>query len=285
LYKTDLVELAERKPAVVLHRYVRRYTAWLDRGTRIVRRRHFPSGLIPLIINFDADVRIRRGSSAEWTRHRTFTAGLHDVFTTSESAGPNFGVQIDLTALGARLLYGQPLEALANRIVDYDDMSGVSCERLSSKLFDAPTWAARFDVLDHEIASRVAAARPLNARIERAWETLIRTGGRERIENVRRETGWSERHFAASFRHEFGLTPKAFANVLRFGRAAQLLSGGSLSGLSDVALACGYFDQAHFNRDFQRFAGVTPTVAMSRANLSPRASGDPDDPQAALAAE
>jgi len=264
LYKTDLVELAEREPAVPLRRYVRRYTAWLDRGTRLVRRRHLPSGLIPLIINFDADVGIRHGSSAEWTRHRTFTAGLHDVFTISESAGPNLGVQIDLTALGARLFYDQPLDGLVNRIVDCDDMSGPSFELLSSMLFDAPTWDARFDVLDREIESRVAEARPLNTRIEWAWHTLTRTAGRARIEDVRRETGWSERHFAASFRHEFGLTPKAFANVLRFGRAAQLLFRSSAARLTDVALTCGYFDQAHFNRDFQRFAGVSPTVAMSR---------------------
>ena len=87
-----------------------------------------------------------------------------------------------------------------------------------------------------------------------------------RIENLRRETGCSERHFAASFRREFGLRPKTFANVLRFGQAAQLLSRGSFTSLTEVALACGYFDQAHFNRDFQRFAGVTPTVAMSRTS-------------------
>ena len=263
LYKSDLLELAEREPAVSLRRYVRRYTAWFDRGTLLVRRRHLPSGLIPLIINFDADVRICRGSSAEWTRHRTFTAGLHDEFTTSESAGPNFGVQIDLTALGARLLYGRPLEEFANRVVDCDDIPGASCEVLSSKLFDAPTWAARFDVLDREIESRVAVARPLKAHIEWTWDMLTRTGGRARIENLRRETGFSERHFAASFRHEFGLRPKTFANVLRFGRATQLLSRGSCLSLTEVALACGYFDQAHFNRDFQRFAGVTPTVAVS----------------------
>ena len=59
------------------------------------------------------------------------------MFTTSESAGPNFGVQIDLTALGARLMYGRPLEEFANRIVDCDDIPGASCAVLSSKLFDS----------------------------------------------------------------------------------------------------------------------------------------------------
>jgi AraC-like DNA-binding protein len=264
LYKSDLVELAECEPAVALRRYVSRYTAWFDCGTRLVRRRHLPSGLIPLIINFDADVRICRGSSAEWTRHRTFTAGLHDVFTTSESAGPNLGVQIDLTALGARLLYGRPLEDFANRIVDGDDTLGTGCRVLSSKLFDAPTWAARFDLLDLELESRMAAAKPLDARIEWAWDMLTRTSGRARIHNVRRGTGLSERHFAASFRREFGLSPKTFASVLRFGRVAQLLSRGSVASLTEVALACGYFDQPHFNRDFKRFAGVTPAAAVRR---------------------
>ena len=191
------------------------------------------------------------------------------MFTTSESAGPNFGVQIDLTALGARLLYGRPLEEFTNRLVDADDIPGASCEVLSSKLFDAPTWASRFDVLDCEIASRVAVARPINAGIEWAWDMLTRTGGRARIEDLRRETGRSERHFAASFRHEFGLGPKTFANVLRFGRAAPLLSTGDCASVTQVALACGYFDQSHFNRDFQRFAGVTPTTAMS-SGISPR---------------
>lgn len=264
MYKSDLVELAEREPAVSLRRYVKRYTAWLDRGARVVPRRHLPSGLIPLIINFDADVRIRRGDTAGWTRHRVFTAGLQDVFTTSESAGPNLGVQVDLTALGARLFYDRPLEAFANRIVDCDDISSASCERLASMLFDAPTWDGRFDVLDREIAARVAAARPVDARIERVWDVLTRSAGGVRMERLRRETGWSERHFASTFRREFGFTPKALAGVLRFGRAAQMVSHAGAGRLAYVALTCGYFDQAHFSRDFVRFSGMTPAVATAR---------------------
>lgn len=67
----------------------------------------------------------------------------------------------------------------------------------------------------------------------------------------------SGRYFATAFRQSFGVPPKAFVLLQRVERAQMLMSSTS-QALADVALACGFCDQAHFCRGFRRITGRTP---------------------------
>ena len=258
LYKSDRTELAVAAPAAPLRALVRSYTAWFDPSTAVVRRRHVPSGHLALIVNIGGRVREQKAGSARWTEYRTFASGLHEAYTLSESSGPNLGVQVDFTALGARLFYSQPLDDLANRTVALDDVLGRYAERLTAMLFEAPDWESRFALLDREIGARVDAARQPSPEVVAACGMIARSAGLRRIADVVREVGWSERHLATRFRNEYGLAPKAYARVVRFDRAVRLISSTANPSLADVAVSCGYYDQAHLTRDVHALAGVTP---------------------------
>jgi transcriptional regulator GlxA family with amidase domain len=76
-------------------------------------------------------------------------------------------------------------------------------------------------------------------------------------------TGWSRRHLLTRFRAQVGLGPKAAGRVLRFRRAADLLAAGPAGTLADLAVACGYADHAHLDREFRALAGCTPTTYLA----------------------
>jgi AraC-like DNA-binding protein len=246
-------ELAVAQPPASLTGLVREYVGWIDRSPSQLALRELPSGSIPLIIHFKGRV----------GGHDSFTAGLHDAATIVRSDQPTAGVQANFTALGACLFFNRPLADFSNRTVGLDDVLGAPARRLKAELLDAATWEARFAVLDREITSRIQAARQPADEISWAWKQLTRTAGRTRIRTLVDEIGWSERHFARQFGQQIGMTPKAFARILRFNRAVRRLTSPREARLADLALDCGYFDQAHFTHDFRAFAGVTPSELLA----------------------
>jgi AraC family transcriptional regulator len=64
---------------------------------------------------------------------------------------------------------------------------------------------------------------------------------------------------AQAFRRAYGTSVGAYVRGLRLARARALLATGERP-LSDVALACGFYDQSHFTRLFRRETGVTPAA-------------------------
>lgn len=220
----------------------------------------FPTEHIPVIINFGAPVRLFDSHDpSRWTDYGSFTTGVYDSYVLVGSNGPSGGIQINMSILGARLFLGRPLRDLRNRAIELDDVFGGDARRLTMVLYDAPTWEARFTILDRELSSRILAAKTPSAAVTWVWQRLVQTGGRVSIGTLVGEVGFSQKHLIGQFREQIGLSPKTLARVLRFGRAIRIIKNGGGARLAEIAQDCGYYDQAHFSRDFHIFAGVTPT--------------------------
>lgn len=67
----------------------------------------------------------------------------------------------------------------------------------------------------------------------------------------------SRSHFSRAFRHSLGLPPMVYVAVRRVERAKAMISS-TRERLAEVALACGFADQAHFNRRFRELIGMSP---------------------------
>jgi AraC-like DNA-binding protein len=246
------MELVERPPHPVLASQVRSLAGWHERSDGPVRRSELPGGRVVLIVSFGPQMDV------DGRRFTSFAAGVHDTPALTEHDGEGYGLEVYFSPLGARRFFGMPMGELTRQVVELEDLIGRSeAAELAERLHDAPGWPARLALLEKVVAARVLAAPPLPAELEWAWRRLLETDGAVPVAALAGELGWSRRHMSATVARELGMPPKALARILRFERAVARLREGA--GLAEVALDSGYYDQAHFNRDFKQFTGVTPT--------------------------
>ena len=257
-------ESAVAKPHPLLRAYVREYIGGSEKTLEPLCRRELPTEIAPVIINFGAPFRLFDTSDpSRYAEMRSFATGAFDTYVLVGTTGAYSCVQINFTILGARLFLRRPLNDLTNKEIALDDVLGRFGRELESRLFEAPTWADRFDMLDRVILARVTTTPHVPPAVALAWRQLVGRAGQVSIAALAKHSGWSHKHFVAQFTEHIGLPPKAMARVLRFGRAAHLLQVSERGRFADIAYECGYYDQAHFTRDFTAFAGVTPTALLA----------------------
>jgi AraC-like DNA-binding protein len=257
-------ESAVRQPHVSLRPYVREYFGGSEETFVPLCRRELPTEIAPLIINFGPPFRIFDSENpARWTDHRSFVAGASDRYVLVGSTGAYSCMQVNFTILGMRLFLGRPLRDFANQVVSLDDVFGGEAMRLTMQLYEAPTWDMRFDILERMIGRRLSSARIPPPAVSWMWNRLARSGGQVAIKLLAEQVGWSHKHVVSQFTEQIGLAPKTIARVLRFGRAAEFLKNSERGRLAEIANDCGYYDQAHFTRDFRAFSGVSPTELLA----------------------
>jgi AraC-like DNA-binding protein len=257
-------EMTSGAPGSGLAGMVEAYCGYSERSLRPVVRREFAATRVVLVVGFGDPLLVVDASGDDRGRRlSSFVAGPGEGVTRTEHAGAQDGVEVRLTPLGAYQLLGVPTGELADRVVGLDDVLGPAGARLSERLAEAADWPARFALLDAAF-TRAAAGGPRPDRgLVAAWSRLERQHGNLAIGALVADTGWSRRRLAERFRAQTGLTPKSAARIMRFTHATDLLTRPGRRSLASIALSCGYYDQAHLNREFRAFAGCTPTEYLA----------------------
>ncbi|MFD9127364.1 helix-turn-helix domain-containing protein [Kitasatospora sp. NPDC059571] len=241
------------------------YSGYRQAGLAPGRHRGLPSPYLTLIFTLDDPLTVAmhpeegRGPAT----YDALVGGLHTAPALITHPGRQSGVQVALDPLAARALLGLPAGELAGLDLPARTLLGPLAGEVRERLLAAPDWPARFAVLDAVLARAVRSGPEPPPEVREAWRLLRRSGGLVPVSALAAEVGWSQRHLAARFRTETGLSPKEAARVVRFDRARRMAAAAGGGRLAELAAACGYFDQAHLAREFRRLAGVAPSVWLA----------------------
>lgn len=83
------------------------------------------------------------------------------------------------------------------------------------------------------------------------------------VEDLAREAALSTSHFAQLFKRTIGLSPMQFVMAFRVEQARKRLAERD-TPMIDIAMSCGFADQAHFSRTFKQVVGESPSKYRAR---------------------
>jgi AraC-like DNA-binding protein len=251
----------ERKPRAPLDRCIR--MLWYARVPEVEQRRErvLPSGCVQIILNLARDFLLDCSENGP-DRHvaPSLIAGARVEYELIDRSDLADLIGIIFRPGGFACFCDDPVDAFSHRNTSLEDIWNRQARALRDRLGELASPEARLECLEHFLTSSYADRVGTNPVIDFALRRFAQARNVTRVEQVARETGWSTRHFSQIFREHVGVSPKAWCRIQRFQSALRQLHSGSEVEWADLALDCGYYDQAHFSNEFRAFSGVNPST-------------------------
>ena len=239
----------------MLSSYVRKYwflEGFSEEGTNV--ERILPDGCTELIIHYGQPFRKIDGNNQK-LQETAFVFGQLDRFIDLLPE-KNIGVMgVRFHPWGLNQFIKIPSASLKGEAVSLKNLFGTSEQELVDKILNSTNVKQKAGIMDMFLLNHFK-NKTSYSRISSIIDQIKEHRGSLSIDGLTRMTGHSERQLERCFNNEIGLSPKAFSRITRLQNALRLAT--KARNLTDLALSAGYYDQAHFSREFTDIAGQSP---------------------------
>lgn len=167
---------------------------------------------------------------------------------------------------GAFQLFGLDMPGLMGNVYDTQDLdTNINNQQLldlRDQLNSANNIAARVGLIDDWLLQQAAQCMAQAGPVQQLLPHL--PSAENSIETMSAQVNLSRRQLERRFQHEVGLTMVYVKQLQKIKKARQLISATPERPLVDVAHEAGFYDQAHFNRQFQKINQQTPGQYRNR---------------------
>jgi AraC-like DNA-binding protein len=262
-----LAVLSQFLPSFPLSAYIEAFCLYEGDAPLHTKERCLPTGSMAVVINLGHDI-LRVAGPEHADQFQSFHGGvLNGAFSRYAVIDPTTLVttmSICFKPGGARPFLPMPASEVANQVVDLFTLWGTAAFDLREQLHAAQSRTKMVRILEQFLLAHVAWERTPHPVVPFALASFQAGKERRSISEVIVQLGVSPKRFIHLFEEAIGLTPKVFYRLLRFQEVLRLIENGLRISWADLALDCGYFDQAHFIHNFQAFSGLTPQAYLAQ---------------------
>jgi AraC-like DNA-binding protein len=248
-----------RAPARDLSAYIENY--WFvgadEQRPLDLRVDVFVDGRADLIFNFGAPYlrQVIGGKARKIQRSNLDAQRLVPIRISQRGDVRTTGVRFRLGGLGP--FCRVPLQPLTGLTATPARVFGGAVRALEAALGNTQDLDAQARQLDAFFRAQVTLSGSLEA-FQRALAAAVASAGAASLAELSEAARVSPRQVERVFSQFLGIAPRTLGRVLRFQTALRALMRDPGCTLAEVASAAGYFDQAHFVKDFKRLSGGVP---------------------------
>jgi AraC-like DNA-binding protein len=199
---------------------------------------------------------------------QAFVVGQMKQFIEIAPRGRVGFVAVRFSAQGAYRFLPGSLKAIAGEVVDAAEIWKRASIELTDRIATATTMTGRIAILEDLLLTALAGNSREDLLVDRALQLIERDAGQLRIADLTSTIGATTRQLGRRFENAIGVSPKEFSRLTRFVHALRRLRERRQEPLAYLAAASGYYDQAHFNHEFLKLAGVTPGELLTQPNVA-----------------
>jgi len=257
------MEFRHRIPRAPLDAFVESIWVYHNDPCAHALERILPTGAGQLIVNLQEDeTRLYdpEHPGRYVTNAGTIFAGVRSEFQVIDTSEQRYVAGVAFRPGGMAMFTGTPAHETSDTDVPLEILWG-RCRTadLRDQLLEARSIEAQLDVIELALRRRLRPGGPHPA-VGFALKAFDRVPATVNIGAVTDAIGMSAKRFIERFKIEVGVTPKRYCRIRRFQAVVARAHRGQLIDWPQVALDCGYFDQAHFIHEFRSFSGLTPTA-------------------------
>jgi len=249
-----------RLPRDPLSYFVENLWFYQDLEVNHTKEKLLPDASVELIIDLGEGAKklYDRPDVLRYTAYnRCWISGMqrHYIVIGAEKGSSMMGVHFRTG--GAAPFFGFPISELTSNVVELDLIWKREILSLREQLLEVESVDAKFDLLEAYLIGKAQSRLEPDKTISAALATM-RSWPVMPLRELASRLGVSHKQMIARFDCRVGLTPKLTSRVFRFRKSLAAAYHIPTPDWSDLATACGYYDQAHFIHEFQQFAGMTP---------------------------
>lgn len=207
---------------------------------------------------------------AEFVEYRKhWVAGFQTKPTFVENYGTSKMIVVQFKTLGACAFFNQPLHHFTDKYVTLDDVFQNEADEIWLRMREARTLNEKILLTENFLYRKLLFDATPNKKLLTEVDKIFRQNSGQTVSAICRRFDISRKHLNYLFKEWIGVSPKTLSSLYRFQNVLRIISRAKPEKLTDFAHELEYFDQAHFNNDFKRFAAMKPTEYVKLVETAP----------------